>query len=739
MGKFLPASTIFLFFILIIPSITFAGTVFDQNLSPGMTRPEVQTLQEFLNRLGFTVAQTGSGSPGDETTKFGVETTAALKKFQKSYNIVPAAGYFGPLTRAVANTIYNKSPSLFKNHIATSSTLVTMSDLESEIKALRAEIASIANQTANNFNAISITNRGFSNGSISGDSISDSTISGGSIANTHLTGTTTVDNMVSTGNVTNPSMANSLWYGTSTGSVIPLSLGTTLSIANGTLNASTSVTGVINYIATASSSVPRTLTSKLGDIVSVKDFGAKGDGITNDTAAIQAAINAAGSYASIFFPTGTYLVTSGLTITNDRVVLYGTGKYSSRIEFEPTVSNTVLFTFRSAGGGIIWQDALRDIGIESEGNTLSKTAVKIVDSSGFYMHNVVIYPFASTGNDAIGIWLQGRETGTFSKIDSWADLPLWIDKNPDTATSTLDLDQTHFSDMYLSANDAQPVIKVTDGVQLTNVTFDGYEEWAGGNDGFYWNDTTSNAISYGLSFNNVRWEQGSGGWMFYLNHHTGIQNLSFNNITNNSASGTNGFYLRNVNGVSFDNVDYQGSTGTALDAASATDGNIHFSNTTFHAGSSVLLNGASAIDGGYTTYNANINYPASSYYSIPNTLDLSLNPSINSTVPINQIDAPILTLTASSTAAVGGPAMGGLLLVTDESTWASGIIMLKNTMQPAIVSDIYSFFGTVKDTPNKYNIYWDPNMNRIMVQNNRTPVAKLIFTLIGQGEHYPAP
>ena len=28
-----------------------------------------------------------------------------------------------------------------------------MSDLESEIKALRAEIASIANQTANNFNA----------------------------------------------------------------------------------------------------------------------------------------------------------------------------------------------------------------------------------------------------------------------------------------------------------------------------------------------------------------------------------------------------------------------------------------------------------------------------------------------------------------------------------------------------------------------------------------------------------
>jgi hypothetical protein len=39
-----------------------------------------------------------------ETDVFGALTRAALARFQAANNIVPAAGYFGPLTRAFIAT-----------------------------------------------------------------------------------------------------------------------------------------------------------------------------------------------------------------------------------------------------------------------------------------------------------------------------------------------------------------------------------------------------------------------------------------------------------------------------------------------------------------------------------------------------------------------------------------------------------------------------------------------------------
>jgi hypothetical protein len=49
-------------------------------------------------------------------------------------------------------------------------------------------------------------------------------------------------------------------------------------------------------------------------VVSVKDFGAVGNGVADDTAAIQAAINAAGALSGILYPPGTYKVASTITL-----------------------------------------------------------------------------------------------------------------------------------------------------------------------------------------------------------------------------------------------------------------------------------------------------------------------------------------------------------------------------------------------------------------------------------------
>lgn len=63
--------------------------------------------------------------------------------------------------------------------------------------------------------------------------------------------------------------------------------------------------------------VARPAELKARDVVSVKDFGAVGDGVANDTAAIQAAINYAAALggATVDFPAGTYKIASTSTVS----------------------------------------------------------------------------------------------------------------------------------------------------------------------------------------------------------------------------------------------------------------------------------------------------------------------------------------------------------------------------------------------------------------------------------------
>lgn len=83
-------------------------SAFTQDLQTGSVGLDVKRLQEFLNSKGFTVAESGPGSPGSETERFGQATREALIRFQKANGIVPAAGYFGPRTREAIGRITNQ-------------------------------------------------------------------------------------------------------------------------------------------------------------------------------------------------------------------------------------------------------------------------------------------------------------------------------------------------------------------------------------------------------------------------------------------------------------------------------------------------------------------------------------------------------------------------------------------------------------------------------------------------------
>ncbi len=84
---------------------------FTKNLATLGVSPDVKILQVTLNGLGFILAPNGPGSRGNETTKFGAATRAALEKFQCAYKIVcsgtPTTGYgnFGPKTRTFMNEL----------------------------------------------------------------------------------------------------------------------------------------------------------------------------------------------------------------------------------------------------------------------------------------------------------------------------------------------------------------------------------------------------------------------------------------------------------------------------------------------------------------------------------------------------------------------------------------------------------------------------------------------------------
>jgi hypothetical protein len=83
----------------------------------------------------------------------------------------------------------------------------------------------------------------------------------------------------------------------------------------------------VTYTAPGASAVERTAESKFSDVVSVKDYGAVGDGTADDSAAIQAAIDSFGaSGGTLEFEAGkTYKCLSTLTVSTSNLTLNGNG------------------------------------------------------------------------------------------------------------------------------------------------------------------------------------------------------------------------------------------------------------------------------------------------------------------------------------------------------------------------------------------------------------------------------
>ena len=88
-------------------------------------------------------------------------------------------------------------------------------------------------------------------------------------------------------------------------------------ITNVKINATAGIDATkLSFTQAGTGATARTIDSKLKDIFNVKDFGAKGDNSTDDTAAIQACINAAeAAYRGVvLFPRGLYRISASLQL-----------------------------------------------------------------------------------------------------------------------------------------------------------------------------------------------------------------------------------------------------------------------------------------------------------------------------------------------------------------------------------------------------------------------------------------
>ena len=177
----------------------------------------------------------------------------------------------------------------------------------------------------------------------------------------------------------------------------------------------------VTYQPAGSGAVATLVSTKLQQTVSVKDFGAVGDGITDDTAAIQAALNyepVTSSGQVIIVPAGTYKF-SKLTFKHNNTVLRGEGQRSTYL-----VSTAV-------DGSIIANDdqdtTLYYCGIEgmqiSSPSVTPTSNVKIIDWRSMQfgiIKDMWIYGNNTVGLTGIymGVATYGSQECTYNAIDN---------------------------------------------------------------------------------------------------------------------------------------------------------------------------------------------------------------------------------------------------------------------------------------------------------------------------------
>ena len=184
------------------------------------------------------------------------------------------------------------------------------------------------------------------------------------------------------------------------------------------------------FLASGSAAVTRTIQDKLRDSVSVKDFGAVGDGIADDTAAIQAAINAAGG-RTVFIPAGTYRITDTLSYNVSKtfgafspgIKLMGDGMIKTFLNHQ--APNKPLIDIDSGSHGGSYEAAMgslvTELAIVNTTATAGTVGIRALNGYQIDIHHVYIKDMTSHGVELKNGLYVDDGWNMFSMTQSWID------------------------------------------------------------------------------------------------------------------------------------------------------------------------------------------------------------------------------------------------------------------------------------------------------------------------------
>lgn len=175
--------------------------------------------------------------------------------------------------------------------------------------------------------------------------------------------------------------------------------------AETTLDAYLASTATSSAYLESSGATSRSIVSRLQDQeVSLKDFNAVGDGVTDDTVVIQAALDHCGATGKdLLIPAATFLISGALTLSSytKKFNIRGCGAKSSIIKQSSTSANALTISY---GGSTDWGAEIRGVGFTCS-TTSSGAAVSVSNANNIALRDCefALFRTAVSASGATGV------------------------------------------------------------------------------------------------------------------------------------------------------------------------------------------------------------------------------------------------------------------------------------------------------------------------------------------------